>query len=205
MGAYEELLSHLLLSKKGDEVPLITELSNTSRVIVFDATTDKVSGILKENLNLTGASGTSSKIPVTIDLDGQSVYNIASKPDNVDLVIGRVQQYQNIDYTYVPSTGVLTITNASVASNIKTNTLFDLRGYQNFFSKKEVLVIPIVGQTTYTLADTPNNISLSLNRTILYEGTDYTYNNTTGLITITNTSFINQITLNSILEARKIF
>lgn len=205
MNTQDQLLTLLLNSLKGGQLPVVSSLDNTDKIIVFDVETGLVSTILKENLGLTGSSGTSSKIDVTIEYDGQTVYNITSKPDNIDLVIGRVQQYQNIDYTYVSSTGLLTITNTSIGNAIKTNTLFDLRGYQNFFSKKESLVISTAGQYEFTLSDTPNNISLSLNRVILYESVDYTYNNSTGLLTITNASYINQITLNSILEARKIF
>ena len=201
----EQLLTLLLNSKKGDDLPVVTNLDNTDKIIVYDVETGLVSTILKENLGLTGASGTSSKIEVTIDNDAQTVYTIASKPDNVDLVLGRVHQYQNVDYTYVPASGILTIINASVGSAITTTTLFDLRGFQNYFSKKESLLISSTGQSVFTLSDTPNNISLSLNRTLLYEGVDYTYDNATGILTITNQSFINQVTLNSILEARKIF
>ena len=50
MSAYDELLSHLLKSKKGDELPIITSLSSTDKVIVFDTATNKISTILKTNL-----------------------------------------------------------------------------------------------------------------------------------------------------------
>lgn len=205
MGAQEQLLTLLLNSLKGDELPVLTSIKNTDKVLVFDTENKLVSTILKPNLGLTGATGTSSKIPVTIDNDGQSEYTIASKPDNVDLVINRVHQHEGTDYTYSNVSGLLTITNASVAASITTDSILDLRGYQNFFSKKQLLTIPSAGHATYNLSDLPNNISLTLNRTPLIENTDYTYSNTTGLITITNTSFLSQITLNSILEARKIF
>lgn len=205
MSAQDQLLTLLLNSKKGGDLPVISNLDNTDKIIVFDVETGLVSTILKSNLGLTGASGTSSKIDVTINNDGQTVYTITSKPDNIDLVIGRVYQYQNVDYAYVPASGVLTIINASVGTAIRTNTLFELRGFQNFFSKKESLLISSGGQDSFLLSDKPNNISLTLNRTNLYEGVDYTYDNSTGILTITNSQFINQITLNSILEARKIF
>lgn len=50
MSAYDELLSHLLKSKKGDELPIITSLSSTDKIIVFDTATEKISTILKANL-----------------------------------------------------------------------------------------------------------------------------------------------------------
>ena len=201
----EQLLSILLSSKKASDLPQIDSLDNVDFIIVYDQSTGLLSTILKEKLALTGASGTSSKITVTIDNDGQTTYNLPSKPDNIDVSISRVPQVEGTDYTYNKSTGVLEIINASVGAAIKTDTLLDIRGYQNYFSKKESIIISSAGQSVFTLNDLPNNISLTLNRTVLYEGYDYDYDNTTGQITITNNSFINQITLNSILEARKIF
>ncbi|WP_341216930.1 hypothetical protein [uncultured Wocania sp.] len=205
MGTLEQLLSILLNSLKGGELPVITSLKNTDKIIVFDTSTELVSTILKENLGLTGSGGTFNKIPVTIINDGQTVFSITSKPDNVDLVIGRVPQHQNTDYTYDNQTGILTITNTSVGNSIKTNTLFDLCGYSNSLSRKENLTIDSVNQANYTLAEKPKSINLILNRVPLSEGVDYTYDNATGLITIINQAYINQITLNSILEARKLF
>ncbi|WP_428743237.1 hypothetical protein [Tenacibaculum sp.] len=46
----EQLLTLLLNSKKGDELPVVTSLTNTDKVLVFDTATSKVSTILKSNL-----------------------------------------------------------------------------------------------------------------------------------------------------------
>lgn len=205
MSVQDQLLTLLLNSKKGGDLPVINNLENTDKIIVFDVDTGLVSTVLKSNLGLNGVAGTSSKIDVDIDFDGQDEYTLTSKPDNIDLVINRVPQHEGTDYTYNTATGLLTITNASVAASITTSSVLDVRGFQNFFSKKQPLTIPSAGHTTYTLSERPNNIDLRLNRTNLTENIDYTYDNSTGLITITNSSFISQITLNSILEARKIF
>jgi len=205
MSVQEQLLTLLLNSKKGDALPELTSLANTDFVIVYDVNNAVIGKIKKTNLSLTGGSGSSTKIDVTIDNDGQSVYSLPTKPDNIDLTISRIRQDEGTDYTYNNQTGVLTLINASIINSIKTNSLFDVRGFNNAFSKKEKLTIASAGQTDFNLIEIPKNIDVVLNRTNLIEGTDYDYNNTTGLLEITNTSFINQITLNSILEVRKIF
>ncbi len=201
----DQLLTLLLNSKKGDNLPVIDSLENTDKIIVFDISSGLVSTILKSNLVITGGSGTSSKIPVTIDNDKQANYTITSKPDNVNLIIGRVPQHQDTDYSYDNQTGALVITNTSVINSIKTTSLFDLRGFQNSLSKKENLVIPLAKHATYNLSEKPKSVDVVLDRTILSEDTDYTYNNSTGDLNIIKPFYINGITLNSILEVRKIY
>lgn len=205
MTTNEQLLTLLLNSKKGADLPTLTSLDNSASIIIYDPSTELVSKILKTDLVIAGGGGSSSKIAVTIDYDGQTVYTISSKPDNIDLSIGRVQQIEGTDYTYSTQTGALTIINASVGSSIKTDTLFDLRGFNNNLAKKEQMVISSSGQSVFMVLEKPKNIDLSLNRTILIEGIDYTYESSTGTLTIINTAYISQITLNSILLARKYY
>ena len=205
MTVSEQLLTLLLNSKKGEDLPVINNLQNTDKIIVFDTNTLLVSTILKSNLGITSNSGTSQKIVVTIDNDEQSIFNVDSKPDNIDLSINRINQLQNIDYTYHNLTGVLEIINPNVVNSITTESIIDLRGYQNSFSKKENLIITSIGQTIFNLSEKPNNIDLILNRGNLSENIDYTYNNITGEIEIIKQYYIDQITINGVLEARKIF
>ena len=201
----EQLLTLLLNSKKGEDLPTLTSLPNTGYIITYDPITELISRILKSDIVFTGGVGAYySKIDVTILADGQTAYSITSKPDNVDLVINRTPLHQGTDYTYDNQTGDLTITNTGIGNNITTNSLFDLYGYHNSLAKKEFLTIPSNGHATYTLAEKPNNIRVILNRTNLSEGVDFTYNNTTGLLTILST-FSGQITTASILEVRKIY
>lgn len=205
MSVQEQLLTLLLNSKKGAALPELTTLANTDFVIVYDVNNAVIGKIQKSNSGLIGGAGSSNKIPVTINNDGQSVFNIDTKPDNIDLKINRVPQIEDVDYIYNNQNSVLTLTNQSVINSIKVNSNFDLRGFNNAFSKKEKLTISSIGQDEFYLIEKPNNIDLVFNRTILSESTDYTYDNARGLITIINQSFINQITLNTALEARKIF
>jgi len=205
MSTQEQLLTLLLNSKRGEDLPLLTTLNNTDFIIVFDNTNGVIAKISKENLGVTASSGSFSKIPITINLDGQTTYILPTKPDNIDVVINRVHQHQNIDYTYTNQTGTLVITNTSVANSITTSSLIDVYGFNNSLAKKVHLVITSANQTIFNISDKPKYVNIVLNRIILSEGTDYTYNTITGVLEIINASFISQITLNSILEARKIF
>lgn len=202
MTVQEQLLSLLLSSLKGDQVPKINSLDNSDYLFVFDSSTQKVSTILKTNLNLSGgSSGAITKIAVTIDNDGQTSVTLTSKPDNIDIVINRGWKHLGTDFSYNNQTGVL-----SYPSGLNTLDVIDVTGYQNVVSKSEFITITSNSQTDYYLTDKPKLINhLVLNRSIMHEGTDFTYVSSTGLLTITNTSFINQITPNSVLEARKIF
>lgn len=204
MTTQEQLLTLLLNSKKGSELPLVSSLENTDRIIFYDPDTQLLSAILKSDLVLGGGTS-STKIPVTVNENGQSIFNIESKPDNIDLVINRTEQKEGTDYTYSNQTGSLIITNANIVSSITTNSLIDVRGYSNGFSKKQDLIISSNNQDTYTLLDLPKSIDLTLNRVPLKEDTDYTYDNSNGLITIINQGYIDSITLNSLLWVRKIF
>jgi hypothetical protein len=205
MSVQSQLLTLLLNSKKGDELPVITSLQNTGKVIVYDPSTELVSAILKEDLTISSGQGTSFKTLIDIGYNGQSSFKVEGTPDNVDIIINRVPQLEGIDYNYNNQSHTLTITNASIVNSIKTTTKIVLRGFSNSLSKKEELVISSVGQSTYSILEKPKTIDLSLNRANLIEAIDYTYNSETGVIEITNQSYIDQINLNTKLIARKYY
>jgi len=197
-----QLLTLLLNSKNGEELPVISGLPNTGKVIVYDATTGLISTILKTNLFDSAGGGTPSfnKYALDISNNGQTSFTLGDKPDNIDLVIGRVNLVQGVDYSYNNQTGVLILTAA-----INTNTLTVVSAYNNAFSKKQDLTISSIGQSEFYLNDLPKYVNVVLNRACLIEGEDYTYASETGLLTIINDDYIDQITLNSIMDIRKIF
>ena len=197
-----QLLTLLLNSKNGEELPVISGLPNTGKVIVYDATTGLISTILKTNLFDSAGGGTPSfnKYALDISNNGQTSFTLGDKPDNIDLVIGRVNLVQGVDYSYNNQTGVLILTAA-----INTNTLTVVSAYNNAFSKKQDLTISSIGQSEFYLNDLPKYINIVLNRACLIENEDYTYAKETGLLTIINDDYIDQITLNSIMDIRKIF
>lgn len=204
MGLQDQLLTLLLNSKKGDELPVISDLSNTGKIIVYDPDTELVSTILKENLVVSSSSGGIYPIPVTVDNNNQSEYAIEGKPDGVLVNIGRVPQRLNEDFSYNNQTGVLTILKASLIASITTNTIIDVWGYSFGTAKPESLIISSNNQSTYTLLDNPKYVKPVLNRVSLSIG-DFTYDNTTGQMVITNTKFTDTITPNSNLEVLKIY
>ena len=202
MTTLEKLLSLWLASKNGAELPLLNTLDNSAFVIVYDPNTQLISKILKSDLGIVGASGGGiTKIDITIDNDGQTSVTLSSKPDNIDLVINRGWKTLGTDFSYNNQTGVL-----SYPVGFTTADIIDCTGYQNAISKSELINITSSGQSEFYLNDKPRFINhLVLNRAILHEGTDFTYDSATGLLTIINEPFINQITTNGILECRKIF
>ena len=132
MTTSEQLLTLLLNSKKGGELPLIDSLKNADRIIVFDSDTNLVSTILKSNF--VGASSGSSTKEIFTATDSQPTITLASKPDNINVVVNRVSFIQDIDYTYSVQTGVITFTTPLVL-----NSKVSVRSYQNAFSKKQLL------------------------------------------------------------------
>ena len=198
----QQLLSLLLSSKNGEELPVITGLPNTGKIIVYDSQTKLLSTILKSNMLDSVGVGvpTFNKYPLTISNNGQSNFTLDDKPDNIDLVISRVNIIQGVDYSYDYQTGSLVLT-----TPIDTNYLTSVSAYNNSYSKKQNATIASTGQSEFYLNDLPKYINIVLNRACLIENEDYTYASETGLLTIINDKYIDQITLNSIMDIRKIF
>ena len=152
-----------------------------------------------------GTGGSFLRINVTIQSDNQSVFVLADTPDNIDLRIDRVPQKEDVDYTYVSSTGTLTLLNTDVIAGIHADSCIEAIGYSIGSSSKEILTVTSVGQSEFFLTDTPQLVNLVLERVPLKDGVDYSYTSSTKRILLLNTAYIEEINLNSFIEARKLF
>lgn len=106
----EQLLTFYLLSKRGDQLPVVESLTSTDKVIVFDESTNKISGILQANLLSAFTNyAQSDKITLTATEDDQTEFEIPSRPRKVAVFHNDAYLTEGYAFTYAPETGSLTL------------------------------------------------------------------------------------------------
>ena len=187
-----ELDSLIGLILGNDELPLYSSEEDKSVKV-------KISLLLELFANSVGYLF-SDKLDIVFQ-SGQTVYNIPSKPDNIDLYKRGQWQVQKIgyDYDYNNLTGNITIYNANTV-----DTEYEYRSYGKFSVKQEITV-GSNNQAVFNYSGAPANIDVYYEGEKLKETTDYnrTKLSENNYITITNQDWLDLIDAGKTIEIRK--
>lgn len=126
----------------------------------------------------------SNKITLTATEDGQTAFNIESKPLSVDVIFNDAWKAENYAFEYNPLTGDLLLINGFY---LDTDEVLDVRTYGDSF-QKQILEATEEGQTIFYYSGAPSNIDVIVNDSILKEGAAYIKTNfsTGNYTTLTN-------------------